>query len=102
MPSQDNLRSPELEQLLDAFGVLKTNDERYKLLLDLATIREIQEMSQRLEVARLLQEGNPYLAIQEKTGASTTTVARVSKCLNYGEGGYLTVLKRLDELEEKE
>ena len=66
------------------------------MLEDLATFREIQEMSPRLEVARLLREGEPYVAIQKATGASATTVARVSKCLNYGEGGYRTTLERME------
>lgn len=91
-----DIRTPELERLLDALGSLKNNDERFKLLLDLATIREIEEMSQRFEVARLLKEGKSYSFIQEKTGASSTTVARVSTCLNYGDGGYETALSRLD------
>lgn len=97
MPHSDDMRTPEVEQLLTALGALKTNDERYALLVDLATYREIQEMSQRLEVARLLNEGQPYLSIQKATGASATTVARVSKCLNYGEGGYRTTLQRLHD-----
>ena len=96
MSLHDEMRTQEVEQLLTALGSLKTNDERYALLVDLATFREIQEMSQRLEVARLLRDGEPYVAIQKATGASATTVARVSKCLNYGEGGYRTTLERMD------
>jgi TrpR-related protein YerC/YecD len=59
---------------------------------DLCTIREINEMAQRLTVAALLDEGESYSAIGEKTGASATTIARVSKCLNYGTGGYRAVI----------
>lgn len=54
-------------------------------------------MAQRLEVARRLSQGEPYAAIQGETGASATTVARVSKCLNYGEGGYALALKALEQ-----
>lgn len=97
MAPLDEMRTPEVEQLLTALGSLKTNDERYALLVDLATYREIQEMSQRLEVARRLNRGEPYTTIQEATGASATTVARVSKCLNYGEGGYRTTLSRMQD-----
>ena len=97
MAAHDDMRTPEVEQLLTALGSLKSNDERYALLVDLATFREIQEMSQRLEVARLLSKGEPYVAIQKTTGASATTVARVSKCLNYGEGGYNTTLQRMEQ-----
>jgi TrpR-related protein YerC/YecD len=60
----------------------------------MCTIREVEEMSQRLEVARLLSESEPYTSITEKTGASATTIARVAKSLNYGAGGYLHVLDR--------
>jgi TrpR-related protein YerC/YecD len=59
---------------------------------DLCTIREINEMAQRLTVAVLLDTGESYTAIGEKTGASATTIARVSKCLNYGTGGYRAVI----------
>lgn len=97
MALHEDMRTPEVEQLLTALGSLSTNDERYALLVDLATFREIQEMSQRLEVARLLAQGDPYVAIQKATGASATTVARVSKCLNYGEGGYKTALERMQK-----
>lgn len=96
MVFHDDMRTPEVEQLLTALGALTSNDERYDLLVDVATFREIQEMSQRLEVARLLSVGEPYVAIQKVTGASATTVARVSKCLNHGEGGYKTALERMN------
>lgn len=75
--------------------MLETAEEAYSLLLDVCTIREIQEMASRLEVARLLSAGEHYTAIQEKTGASATTIARVNKCLHYGAEGYSTVLSRL-------
>ena len=91
----NRVRTPEVEQLLTALGALDSNDERFALLLDLCTVREIHEIAQRLEVARLLGAKEPYAAIQQETGASATTVARVSKCLNYGEGGYQLVLSRL-------
>jgi TrpR-related protein YerC/YecD len=58
------------------------------LMDDLCTIRELHEMAQRLTVAFMLDDGEPYTAIQDKTGASATTIARVSKCLNHGAGGY--------------
>lgn len=63
---------------------------------DLFTIREIRETSQRLAVARMLDAGKPYVAIEEATGASATTIARVSKALNYGSGGYRTALDILE------
>lgn len=95
-----DIRTPELERLLEAFGILENNDERYRLLLDLATVREIEDMSQRFEVARLLEQGKSYSFIQERTGASSTTIARVSSCLNYGDGGYKTALNRIEKKED--
>jgi TrpR-related protein YerC/YecD len=59
---------------------------------DICTIREVHEMAQRLTVAAMLDEGESYVAIQGRTGASATTIARVSKCLNHGSGGYRAAL----------
>lgn len=92
-----DLRTPEVEDLLTVLTSMRDKDELYALFEDLFTIREIKETSQRLSVARLLDEGKPYTAIAEATGASATTIARVSKALNYGRGGYgyaLEVLSR--------
>lgn len=100
--SSDRLRTPDVEALLAAFGALQTADERYAFLQDVATIREIKDLAQRLEVARLLDAGEHYTRIQETTGASSTTISRVSRSLNYGAEGYRTVLDRLGPLERAE
>lgn len=92
---EDRLRTPEVNALLDALVALESPEEVYSLLLDLCTVREIQEMAQRLHVARLLFAGEHYTRIQEVTGASATTISRVSKCLNYGADGYRVLLERL-------
>lgn len=97
MPA-DRLRTPEVEALLRALGELGTDDERYAFLQDVATIREIQDMAQRLAVARMLHAGAHYTEIQESTGASSTTISRVSRCLNYGAEGYRSVIDRLGPL----
>jgi TrpR-related protein YerC/YecD len=68
-------------------------DDIFAFLQDVCTIREIQEMAQRLAVARMLSAGEHYDRIREATGASTTTISRVSRCLNYGADGYRTVLE---------
>lgn len=81
--------------MLRAFGALGAPDDLYAFLQDVCTIREIQDMAQRLEVARMLAAGEHYSHIQEATGASATTISRVSKSLNYGADGYRTVLGRL-------
>ena len=95
--SEDRLRTTEVEQLLLAISSLVDADEAYALLMDLCTVREIQEMAGRLEVAKRLAAGEHYAAIQESTGASATTISRVSKSLNYGADGYRRVLERLGD-----
>ena len=90
------LRTPEVEDLLTVLSGVDNNDVAFALLEDLFTIREIKETSQRLAVARMLDEGKPYVAIEKATGASATTIARVSKALDYGSGGYRTALDILE------
>ncbi|WP_251197488.1 YerC/YecD family TrpR-related protein [Anaerotardibacter muris] len=86
------LRTPEVEDLLNVLAGITDPDEVFALLEDLFTIREIKDTSQRLEVARLLRQGESYASIEKTTGASATTIARVSKALNYGTGGYQKAL----------
>lgn len=87
-----DLRTQEVEQLLDVLSQITDKDTLYALLEDLFTIREIRESSQRLTVAGMLDKGFSYAQIEETTGASATTIARVSKCLGYGSGGYRAAL----------
>lgn len=94
-----SLRTPEVENLLYVFASLDDKDTIFALLEDLFTIREIKDTSQRLSVARLLAAGKSYAAIEEATGASATTIARVSKCLGYGAGGYRAALQVLNKEE---
>ncbi len=92
-----NLRTSEVEDLLKVLASMDDVDDLYALFEDIFTIREIRETSQRLSVARLLASGKPYTAIAEITGASATTIARVSKALNYGTGGYRKALAILED-----
>ena len=94
MPA-DRLRTPDVERLLVALRALKTDDEVYAFLQDVCTVREIHDMAQRLAVARMLAAGEHYEHVREVTGASTTTISRVSRCLHYGAGGYETVIDRV-------
>lgn len=91
-----DLRTKEVEDLLTVLAGVTDRDVMYALLEDLFTIREIKETSQRLAVAKMLDEGQPYVVIGEATGASATTIARVSKALNYGAGGYGAALEILN------
>lgn len=96
---RDRLKTPHVDALVAAFGSLETPAEVYAFLQDVCTVREIQEMAQRLAVARLLSQGAHYSDISEATGASATTIARVNRSLNYGADGYKKVLDRLDSEE---
>lgn len=83
------------DELCQALLTLKTKEECYAFLEDICTIKEILDISQRLAVAKMLSQGSPYTAICKETGASTATISRVSKCCEYGAGGYRTVIERL-------
>lgn len=86
----------EKRRLLEALCSLESAEEAEALLSDLCTPREIEDLSQRLEVATMLAAGASYVDVSHATGASSTTVSRVSKCLNGPTGGYRLVLGRLD------
>jgi TrpR-related protein YerC/YecD len=85
------------DNLFKAILELKDVDECYKFFEDICTIKEIQDVSQRLEVARQLKNGSSYVEVAKETGASTATISRVNKCLSYGSGGYRLVLDRMDK-----
>ena len=86
-----------MNRLYEAMLRLKTAEECEKFLDDLCTVRELQDISQRLEVAAMLRAGKNYQTISRETGASTATICRVGKCLNYGPGGYSMVLERMED-----
>ena len=83
--------------LFEAVLSLESVEECAAFFDDVCTIKEIQDLSQRFAVARLLDKGEKYQSIEEATGASTATISRVNKCLTYGSGGYRTVLKKSNE-----
>ena len=85
------------DELCRALLCLDSMEECYAFLEDICTIKEILGMSQRLEVAQMLRSGDSYATITKATGASTATISRVSKCCEYGTGGYRTVIDRLKE-----
>lgn len=97
-----NMNDEYAELLYDAVLQLKTADECRRFFDDLCTISELRSMSQRMEVAMMLYNKRVYTDIAEKTGASTATISRVNKCLNYGTDGYNIVLKRLRSKEKKQ
>ena len=84
-----------IRQLYDAILSLETPEECETFFEDVATIKELIDMSARLEVARMLDEGKVFNEISKETGASSATISRVNKCLGYGPGGYHMVLDRI-------
>lgn len=91
-----NYRSESIDRLFETFVNLKSKEECYAYFEDLCTIKEIQDMAQRLEVAILLTQGLSYQKITEQVEISTATIGRVSRCLNYGSGGYAAAIRQLD------
>lgn len=96
---QSKMQSEETDRLFEAVLSLQSAEECYRFFEDICTIGELKSMAQRWAVARMLAEGATYSVIAERTGASTATVSRVGKCLNYGANGYRIVLARLMEKE---
>lgn len=94
------IRTEAVDHLFEAILCLKDKEECYTFFEDVCTINEILSLSQRYEVARMLREHRTYLDIAEKTGASTATISRVNRSLNYGNDGYDMVFERLKQAEE--
>lgn len=94
------VRTEAVDHLFDAILTLETKEECYTFFQDVCTINELLSLSQRYEVAKMLREKKTYLEIADKTGASTATISRVNRSLNYGCDGYDMVFSRLDKLEK--
>lgn len=95
------IRTEAVDYLFDAILSLKDKEECYTFFEDICTINELLSLSQRFEVAKMLREQKTYLEIAEKTGASTATISRVNRSLNYGNDGYEMVFSRMAEKETK-
>lgn len=91
----DNWKDALTDKLCDALLSLGSREEAYDFLEDVGTISELRAWSQRLEVARLLNKSMTYPQIAQETGASTATISRVKRCLDYGPGGYRLILGRV-------
>lgn len=97
-----NYYSEAVDALFKSILLLESEDECRAFFEDLCTIKELQDMAQRLETARLLYSGKNYQEISKQVGISSTTISRVSRCLNYGGGGYEKVIARLEEREKSD
>ncbi len=91
----DKIRTEAVDYLFEAILQLKNKEECYLFFEDVCTINELLSLSQRFEVASMLREKKTYLDIAEKTGASTATISRVNRSLNYGNDGYDMVFDRI-------
>ena len=94
------IRTGAVENLFEAILTLEDKEECYRFFEDLCTVNELLSLSQRFEVATMLRKHDTYLKIAEKTGASTATISRVNRSLNYGEDGYSIVFSRMDSMKE--
>lgn len=92
---ESRLQSEQADLLARAFLALESMEDCYRLFEDLFTIREVQDLSSRMEIAMMLRDRITYNEIVEKTGASTATIGRVNRALNYGAGGYERVIEKL-------
>ncbi|MEF2878800.1 MAG: YerC/YecD family TrpR-related protein [Blautia sp.] len=91
------IHTEAVDSLFDAVLSLENREECYRFFEDVCTVNEILSLSQRFEVAKMLKEKRTYLEISEKTGASTATISRVNRSLNYGNDGYEMVFERIGE-----
>ena len=94
------LKDELADQLCEAVLLLRDTEECYQFFEDVCTIGELKALTQRLEVARMLDAGHTYDDIVARTGASTATISRVKRCLHYGADGYKIVLERLQKRQE--
>ena len=99
MSINEKLRSQQNDELFTAILTLENTEECYAFFEDICTINELLSLSQRFEVAKMLREHKTYLEIADKTGASTATISRVNRSLNYGNDGYDMVFDRIENKE---
>lgn len=94
MPENNSRRTPTTDALFDAILSLETREECYDFFEDLCTIKEISDMAQRLEAAKLLLDGSTYDQIVKAVEISTATISRINRCIQYGSGGYRSTIEK--------
>ena len=102
MAEKKQLKNPSTDRLFQAILSLESLEDCYTFFEDLCTMKELGDMAQRLEGARLLLEGKTYDQIVKSVEISTATISRINRCIPYGEGGYQTVIERLEQAEPNE
>ena len=96
----ERLHTEQVDELFEAILALESVEECYRFFEDACTVKEIMDIAQRLKTAKMLSEGANYVEINRETGCSTATISRVRRCMEYGAGGYRTVLERVARKEE--
>lgn len=102
MTDKNPRRNALTDSLFDAILSLRDREECYRFFDDLCTVKEISDMSQRLEAAKLLLEGKTYEQIVKSAEISTATISRINRCIQYGAGGYQTIIERMQKPEQEE
>ena len=93
----EKLHSASVDRLFRAIRTLESEEDCYAFFEDICTVKEIEDMAQRLDTAILLTKGENYQKISETVNVSTATISRVSRCLNYGTGGYKKAIEALEK-----
>ena len=97
VPYESSFKDQLIEELYEGILTLESVEDCNRFFEDICTIKELQSISQRLKVAKMLRENHTYTQIEQATGVSTATISRISKFLHFGPGGYNLVLDRLDK-----
>ncbi|AKS66702.1 YerC/YecD family TrpR-related protein [Staphylococcus coagulans] len=92
----EKIRGKALDELFDAILTLETREECYQFFDDLCTVNELQSLSQRLQVAKMIKQGYTYATIEKESGASTATISRVKRSLQWGNDAYTMILERMN------
>ena len=95
--NKKNNHTEATKEFFKALLLLESEEDCRDFFEDICTVKELQDISQRLEVARMLDDGKSYQVVSKETGASTATISRVNRCLVYGSGGYKKILEKLEE-----
>lgn len=101
MEFNSRIKSDQVDGFFEAILLLENKEECYRFFEDICTIKEIQAIAQRLEVAKLLRANKTYNEIEAETGASTATISRINRSLNYGADGYNIVLRKLGIMDKE-
>lgn len=102
MTYNSRIKSAQADSLFEAVLKLENLEECYRFFEDICTIKEVQAIAQRLEVAKLLKQNKTYNEIESETGASTATISRINRSLNYGADGYKIMFEKLGIIEKEE